>query len=270
MRYARTIASDKRQCNHSQFQTLTTEKGTKSTGWVRGEVTYATPICRWAAGEPRSAAAAPATQRNQNQPSEIEPQKQPNRTHPANRTPNPTGAHLAERVVLLLEPLEAALLRHGETLPPARPPAQTATAPAETLAQSSRPHAAAQLGIHTAPHGDPTLSNQTGNSLRRVRSGDRQSNRGQRGRGFGGIGRREGGGGRGGDRERIGGRVPRCEGRKQSQAKPTGGGLMGWGIFYSSNGFLMARDLLGDSCMVRRRPSGRYGRVCEGGRGWPG
>jgi hypothetical protein len=121
MRYARTIASDKRQCNHSQFQTLTTEKGTKSTGWVRGEVTYATPICRWAAGEPRSAAAAPATQRNQNQPSEIEPQKQPNRTHPANRTPNPTGAHLAERVVLLLEPLEAALLRHGETLPPARP-----------------------------------------------------------------------------------------------------------------------------------------------------
>lgn len=28
------------------------------------------------------------------------------------------SAHLAERVVLLLEPLEAALLRHGKTLPP--------------------------------------------------------------------------------------------------------------------------------------------------------
>jgi hypothetical protein len=255
MRYAHTIASDKRQCNHSQFQTLTTEKGTKSTGWVRGEVTYATPICRWAAGEPRSAAAAPATQRNQNQPSEIEPQKQPNRTHPPIEPPLQPVLTLQSAWYSFWSRLRQPFSAMAK---PYRPPAQTATAPAETLAQSSRPHAAAQLGIHTAPHGDPTLSNQTGNSLRRVRSGDRQSNRGQRGRGFGGIGRREGGGGRGGDRERIGGRVPRCEGRKQSQAKPTGGGLMGWGIFYSSNGFLMARDLLGDSCMVRRRRSGRY------------
>ncbi|KAK8455480.1 hypothetical protein SEVIR_4G120756v4 [Setaria viridis] len=32
----------------------------------------------------------------------------PNRTHPHQSTPNPTGAHLAERVVLLLELLELA------------------------------------------------------------------------------------------------------------------------------------------------------------------
>ena len=67
--------------------------------------------------------------------------------------PNPyrikTGAHLAERVVLLLEPLEAALLRHGKTLPPAH----TATAPAETLAET-------QLGIHSSAR-DPIQSNQT-------------------------------------------------------------------------------------------------------------
>ena len=68
--------------------------------------------------------------------------------------PNPyrikTGAHLAQRVVLLLEPLEAALLRHGKTLPPAH----TATAPAETLA-------ATQLGIHSSARGpNPIESNQ--------------------------------------------------------------------------------------------------------------
>jgi hypothetical protein len=55
--------------------------------------------------------------------------------------------HLAECVVLLLQPLQAALLGHGETLTPAR----TAAAPAETLAQSSHSQARGR------PIGDPQL-----------------------------------------------------------------------------------------------------------------
>jgi len=111
-------------------------------------------------------------------------------------------------VVLLLEPLEAALLRHGRT-PPAR------------------------------PHGDRARRNPSGNSIRdpQLRTGT-QSNRIkpdtacpaadrvvpiELGNRIGAARARiwwdraaEGGGE--GDRERIGGRVPRGEGRKPSRA----------------------------------------------------
>lgn len=85
-RYAYTIASDKIiypsisqshpvHCKHLSNQKATNPiESTSSKG--SAEVTHATPICRWAAGEPRSAAAAPAIiQPNQNQPLEIEPRR---------------------------------------------------------------------------------------------------------------------------------------------------------------------------------------------------
>ena len=45
-------------------------------------------------------------------------QRSAHQSTPIQQPGNQSGAHLAERVVLLLEPLEAALLRHGKTLPP--------------------------------------------------------------------------------------------------------------------------------------------------------
>jgi hypothetical protein len=104
------------------------------------DATYATPICRWAVGEPRPAAAVPLIHpRQKNQPLDIEPRRSPIKRTRANRPQSSReskGAHLTERMVLLLEPLQAALLRHGKTLP-----AYTATAPAGTLKQSPRPPA---------------------------------------------------------------------------------------------------------------------------------
>jgi hypothetical protein len=102
-------------------------KGDESNLQVVGsaEATYATPVCRWAAGEQRSAEAAPVIQPNQNRPLDMEPRRGPIKATRNNRPQSSRkskGAHLAEGVVLLLEPLEAALLRHGKTLPPTRRP----------------------------------------------------------------------------------------------------------------------------------------------------
>jgi hypothetical protein len=90
-----------------------------------------------------------------NQPLDNEPRRSPIKTTRANRpqsSQESKGAHLTERMVLLLEPLQAALLRHGKTLP-----AYTATAPAETLKQSPRPPARTRGPGH--PIGDPIKSN---------------------------------------------------------------------------------------------------------------
>jgi hypothetical protein len=97
--------------------------------------------------------------------------------------------HLAECVVLLLQPLQAALLGHGETLTPAR----TAAAPDETLAQSSHSQARGR------PIGDPQLRTiiQSGPFPPTIGWGRSSpgANWGLRRLGFGGIGRR----GRGGE-----------------------------------------------------------------------
>lgn len=120
--------------------------------------------------------------------------------------------HLAERVVLLLQPLQATLLGHGETLKPAR----TETAPAETLARSYHPHA------RGCPIGDPQL-------LKVIQSGPIPPMIGW-GQSSSGIELEPAqkriwwdrwvGRWRGGNRGRIGGRVPQCEGKeKESRAQ---------------------------------------------------
>jgi hypothetical protein len=93
--------------------------------------------------------------------------------------------HLAERVVLLLQPLQAALLGHGETLTHAR----TRRNPSPIF--PAHTHAAAGLGIRkSARESNPVLSQRWLGGGNRARG----PNWGQRRRRFGGLGRRERGG----------------------------------------------------------------------------
>ena len=119
-----------------------------------GKATYATPICRWAAGEPRSAAAAPATQPKKSTVRN-RATAQVNRTYPRQST---TPIHTESKRELTLQSawysFWSRLRQLFSAMVEPLPPAHTATAPAETLA-------ATQLGIHSSARGpNPIESNQ--------------------------------------------------------------------------------------------------------------